>query len=183
MRAKLLYTSLVGLIAVAIASLVHPFGAAKQRTGSSPLETKLDTTPAVLRILERSCQNCHSDRTEWPWYSYVAPMSWIVEYDVQQGRAHLNLSRWSKYSPSEQPELLGRIATVVRSRRMPLPRYVRVHPEAKLSETEVELLYHWARSERGIVGRNPAPRHFFRPGNIWRRSAVLSEVVKNDRVS
>jgi hypothetical protein len=136
---------------LALLSLIHPFGAMKGRPPLEPLLDGARRETAVLQVLERSCQNCHSDRTEWPWYSYVAPMSWLVEYDVHEGRAHLNLSHWQEYSPEKQKELLARMATAVRSRQMPLPRYTRVHPGARLSDTEVELIYQWARSERERV--------------------------------
>ena len=79
-----------------------------------------DVDPAVVRILEKSCQNCHYERTEWPWYSYVAPMSWLIEKDVHEARSHLNLSRWGEYDAQKQHDLLAELAAVVRSRRMPL---------------------------------------------------------------
>ena len=67
-------TALLGL-----ASFVHPFGAVKPRSSNAPLLAGASLDPAVVRIIERSCQNCHSERTDWPWYSYVAPMSWLIE--------------------------------------------------------------------------------------------------------
>ncbi|HEY2844896.1 MAG TPA: heme-binding domain-containing protein, partial [Bryobacteraceae bacterium] len=67
-------------------SLVHPFGTVKGRPSPHPLFAGVQADPAVLRIVGKSCQSCHSDRTEWPWYSYVAPLSWMIESDVHQGR-------------------------------------------------------------------------------------------------
>jgi hypothetical protein len=134
--------------ALAIASdFVHPFGKVKS-SSAAPLLAGADVDPVVMRILEKSCRNCHSERSEWPWYSYVAPMSWLIENDVHQARSHLNLSRWQEYDAPKQHELLAEMAAVVRSRRMPLPRYTLLHPGSKPSPAEFDRIYQWTRAER-----------------------------------
>jgi hypothetical protein len=77
--------------------LVHPFGALKKSAPDKPLWAGASVDRAVIQIVGRSCQDCHSERTNWPWYSYFAPMSWLIEKDVQQGRSHMNLSHWDEY--------------------------------------------------------------------------------------
>ena len=137
-------TGLVGLASV----LVHPFGAVKARTANTPLLTGTPVDPSVVRIMERSCQNCHSERTDWPWYSYVAPMSWLIENDVRRGRSHMNLSHWDEYNLEKQQGILTELGAMIRSRQMPLPRYIRLHPSAKLSDAEIDQIYQWAQAER-----------------------------------
>ncbi|HLY20066.1 MAG TPA: heme-binding domain-containing protein [Bryobacteraceae bacterium] len=127
-------------------ALIHPFG--PKTNSARPLLSGADVDPAVVRILEKSCQNCHSERTEWPWYSYVAPMSWMIEKDVHEARSHMNLSQWDEYDAQKQHDLLAELAAVVRNRRMPLPRYTLLHPEAKPSPDEFERIYQWTRAER-----------------------------------
>jgi hypothetical protein len=140
---------LSGVALLAICSvLVHPFGPIKAQASDKPLLLDATFDPQVVRIIEKSCQNCHSEKTEWPLYSYVAPMSWLIENDVQRGRSHMNLSRWNGYSLDKQQEILSEMSSLVRNRAMPLPRYLFLHPEAKLSDAEVAYLYQWARSER-----------------------------------
>jgi len=139
--------SLTGFLALA-SVFVHPFGAVKARTSTTPLLAGTTVDPTVVRIMERSCQSCHSERTDWPWYSYVAPMSWLVENDVRNGRSHMNLSHWDEYTLEKQQEILTELSAVVRSRRMPLPRYLQLHPGAKLSDAEIDQIYQWARGER-----------------------------------
>ena len=134
-----------GVLAVASA-FIHPFG--PKTSSARPLLSGVDVDPAVVRILEKSCQNCHSERTEWPWYSYVAPMSWLIEKDVHEARSHLNLSRWGEYDAQKQHDLLAELAAVVRNRRMPLPRYTLLHPGAKPTPDEFERIYQWTRAER-----------------------------------
>jgi hypothetical protein len=119
----------------------HPFGDVKSKSSSTPLS-------GVHPLIERACQNCHSERTEWPRYSYLPLVSWAIEKDVAEGREHLNQSQWQRYSVDEKRDLLARIGTVVRNRQMPLPRYILLHPEARLSDDEVQTIYEWTRDQR-----------------------------------
>ncbi len=147
---KPLRTSLVAaLMVLGVASLlVHPFGAVRAHAPIGPLLTSAVVDAETVRILQRSCQNCHSQNTDWPWYSYVAPVSWLIEKDVHQARSHMNLSGWGQYSLDEKQDLLADLAAAVRSRQMPPPRYTLMHRSAKLSEPERERIYQWARGER-----------------------------------
>lgn len=129
----------------------HPSGDVKGARSAGPLMSGAALTPAVGKILERSCRNCHSERTEWPWYSYIAPMSWLIENDVHAARSHMNLSRWDTYTPDQQSALLTRMAVEVRNHRMPLPKYLQLHPGARLSAEEVSQLNDWAHAERRRV--------------------------------
>jgi hypothetical protein len=120
---------------------VHPFGDVKGQRSSAPLS-------GVDPIVERACQNCHSDRTTWPAYSYLPLVSWAIEKDVAEGREHMNLSHWDDYSADDKRDLLARISSVVRGRQMPLPRYVWLHPEARLSDEEIQAIYEWTKEQR-----------------------------------
>jgi hypothetical protein len=103
---------------------------------------------AVGAIFERSCADCHSHRTTWPWYSYVAPVSWLVSHDVHEGRQHLDLSRWGELSTYRRHKLLEEICDEVESGEMPLEIYRPLHPDARLSEADVTTLCDWTRSAR-----------------------------------
>lgn len=139
-------------VAVALLTLasafVHPYGLVKRTRSAAPLLTSSEANPEITRIFERSCQNCHSERTEWPWYSYVAPLSWMIEKDVRSGRSHMNLSHWDAYSEDQKVDLLIKVGVEVRNRRMPLPKYLNLHPQARLSNDDVTQLYKWVQSER-----------------------------------
>jgi hypothetical protein len=144
LRVSLAGAALVGLVSL----LVHPFGAVRAHNSAAPLLAGAEVHPAVAQIVERSCQNCHSERTHWPWYSYVAPVSWLIENDVWKARGHMNLSVWDQYTVEKRQELLGELAAAVRSRQMPPPRYTLMHSSAKLSAAESDQIYRWARGER-----------------------------------
>ena len=98
--------------------------------------------PQVGAILDRSCQDCHSSRTRWPWYSHVAPISWIVYKDVSAGRENLDFSEWTKQADPAYERTL--ICNAVSSGQMPLPEYTVIHRKAKLSKRDVELICGWA---------------------------------------
>jgi cytochrome c len=120
---------------------IHPFGDVKAQSSPAPLV-------GMNPLIERACQNCHSERTAWPAYSYLPLMSWAIEKDVAEGRDHMNLTHWAGYSSDDKRDLLARIGTMVRNRQMPLPRYVLLHPEARLSDEEIQAIYDWTREQR-----------------------------------
>ncbi|HEX8189004.1 MAG TPA: heme-binding domain-containing protein [Pyrinomonadaceae bacterium] len=122
---------------------VNPPGAA----GRS-LEEHARVTPEVAGVLGRSCMDCHSDRTDWPWYSNVAPASWFVVDHVNHGRRHLNFSRWGDYDRRRADYLLNDICRTARSGFMPLDSYTLVHRGARLSPADVKTLCDWAGEER-----------------------------------
>ncbi len=94
------------------------------------------TTPEAASIARRACYDCHSNETVWPWYSRIAPVSWLVTYDVRKGRDELNFSL-----PLREPaELAGEIAEVLREGEMPPQPYLMLHPEARLSAQEMHIL-------------------------------------------
>jgi heme-binding protein len=136
-----------GLLA-AISAFVHPLGMVKAQSYEMPLFVGAQIDPDVLQIFERSCQNCHSERTDWPWYSYIAPIGWFIEKDVQQGREHMDLSQWDRYARASQRDILTRMSAVLRSRQMPLPRYLILHPGSKLSEADIAMIDEWTQKER-----------------------------------
>jgi Haem-binding domain len=146
---RILFGSLFVALAIgAGGAALHPFGPVRKATSAGPLlqGTKIDQD--TLSIVERACQNCHSERTDWPWYSHIAPMSWLIEKDVHEAREHMNLSRWQDYSGDQRETLLSSIGVAARTKVMPPRRYTMLHSEARLSVAERQQLYQWTRRER-----------------------------------
>lgn len=108
-------------------------------------------------ILVRSCYDCHSNTTRWPWYSGFAPASWIIADDVQMGRRHLNFSEWGTYPQKRMRKKLYEISEVVKDKSMPLHLYLNFHSAAKLSSSEIQMLANWADDEadRIVVKEEP----------------------------
>jgi hypothetical protein len=96
--------------------------------------------------LSRACNDCHSNRTEWPWYSNVAPVSWLVAHDVNDGREELNLSEWGASKEKEPGKLLGKICSEMTEGKMPMASYTLIHPQAKLTREEVQNVCRWTNS-------------------------------------
>ncbi|MCA1594254.1 MAG: heme-binding domain-containing protein [Acidobacteria bacterium] len=111
------------------------------------IEARIPVTPEAEAVLNRSCRDCHSNRTEWPWYSHVAPMSWLVIDHVNHGRRRLNFSDWSRYDRRESQQLLKAICRTAKRGEMPLDSYTLIHRQAKLSTEDVQALCDWAQSE------------------------------------
>lgn len=113
-----------------------------------PLEI---SDPVVADIVDRACADCHTNDTRWPWYGYVAPASWFLAKHVEEGRQHLNLSTWSDQSARRQASKLREMVDEVESGEMPLPSYLRGHPEARLTDEERATLIAWAEEMEGQV--------------------------------
>ncbi len=111
------------------------------------------TAPADVRaLLERSCFDCHSNETVWPWYSAVAPMSWLVAHDVNEAREKLNFSSWDDLPSGERGHAFFGIREKIESGEMPLKQYLLLHPEARLDEGDVDLLLRWTGPAAGEGG-------------------------------
>lgn len=154
-------TLLVGAVLAFVASialsLVHPYGDVRAGTGrGDALLGGATVPPEVLNVLSTKCADCHSSNTHWPLYSRIAPGSWLMESDVAGGRTHLNLSEWQHYSPENRIQLLSRIASEARGGQMPPRNYLLLHPNARLSAAEQDLLYGWAKSERRRLKQSSA---------------------------
>ena len=101
--------------------------------------------PDIRRVLEKSCYDCHSHETEWPWYSYVAPASWLVVADVREARTRMNFSNWPQGVPPEVDCFFRRrIAERAGNGEMPPFRYRLLHPSAEVAEEDVQLLRLWS---------------------------------------
>lgn len=139
----------VGFVAVFISiQLVQP-----ERTNPPVDESKtiyaiVNVPPEAKAIFERSCYDCHSNNTKWPWYAHVAPVSWLTARDVKKGRSGLNLSTWGNYKKKRQITKLDQISQRLTEDEMPLKSYRLMHPGAVLSKAEIDLVTRWAEKER-----------------------------------
>ena len=144
------------LVWILASVFVHPLPHEISDRASTPLLPGADIPPSVAGVLANACVNCHSEKTQWPWYSRVAPVSWLVENDVKHAREHLNLSRWDDLQQVDQRMLLTAIATVIENHEMPPHRYAVIHPEAKLSADDAVRVIEWTRAERRRLRASPS---------------------------
>ena len=135
------------VVFVAIQFINRPDRTNPSEDPSMTITSRLAVPEDVRAMLDRSCADCHSNRTRWPWYSAVAPVSWLVAADVEEGREHLNFSAWGSYSRKRQASRMEMIATVVDKDEMPMKSYLLLHPDAELSEADKDLLCSWAEDQ------------------------------------
>jgi hypothetical protein len=119
-----------------------------------PVEAGMEAPapPEVRAILKRACYDCHSNETAWPWYGHVAPVSWLLERDVREGRKEVNFSRLGQDPPKRRQRKWMEIPEQVEKSQMPPWFYAAVHPEARLSEADRAALVRWARESAAREG-------------------------------
>jgi Haem-binding domain len=119
---------------------------------SETIFARTQMTPQVQQILDRSCSDCHSNKTVWPWYTNVAPVSWFIADHVEQGRSALNFSEWGKYDQRRQAKRLQQMCELVQDGSMPLSSYTPMHPGSKPSAEDIKTLCTWTEAERARLG-------------------------------
>lgn len=137
---------LAGNVALAaVTALVAAQFVPAKRT-NPPSQGGLFAPPDVKATLRRACYDCHSNATRWPWYSRVAPLSWLIVDDVTLGRKEVNFSEWGSYYPATRRHKLEWIGRVLREGRMPPWDYRLMHPGARLRESDRARLERWIES-------------------------------------
>ena len=142
-----LCASIVAVCTVFVAMQIVPVD-----RSNPTIEVDLGAPKQVDLILRRACYDCHSNETVWPWYSRIAPVSWVVANDVKKGRAVLNFSTWTRLGNEQRAEAVAESWEEVAERKMPTWYYVTLHPDARLSEDDKSALREWARSAGGAAG-------------------------------
>lgn len=116
------------------------------------LEAVVAVPADVQEILGRSCNDCHTHNSLYPWYAYVQPSGWFLKDHIDDGRKHLNLSRFATYEPKKQKKKLEEICDEVNAAEMPLPSYLWIHRDAVLSESDKKALCDWTKEAISAIG-------------------------------
>lgn len=111
-----------------------------------PAQGALSAPPRIEATLRRACYDCHSNETRWPWYSDVAPLSWLIIRDVNLGRREVNFSEWSNYYPATRRRKLEWMGRALREEKMPPWSYRLMHPGARLTHADRAALEAWIES-------------------------------------
>jgi hypothetical protein len=139
------------IVGVGLFVLIQFYRPARTNPAIDPAQTidaHTQMTQPVKDIIQRSCRDCHTNQTDWPWYTNVEPISWWIAGHVNEGRQLMNLSEWGKLDPNGQDRKLRQICDEVSDGAMPLPSYTPMHPLAKLSEQDKKILCDWTEAER-----------------------------------
>jgi len=147
---KWLKRSLIGLaVTFVVIQFIRPSLANPPIDETKTIGATAEVPSDVQAILERSCYDCHSNKTVWPWYSNVAPVSWLLADDVKDGRKELNFSEWGTYKERRKSRKLKELCEQVKESEMPLTLYVPLHSSAKLSDADRTRLCEWSTALRG----------------------------------
>jgi hypothetical protein len=113
-----------------------------------PAQAIQNVPPDIEAIIQRSCIDCHTHNTRWPWYAQITPVNWWLRHHVDEGREHLNLSRFATYPPKRAAHKMEEVCEMVNKREMPLKSYLPLHPDARLSPADRNRMCDWANAEK-----------------------------------
>jgi Haem-binding domain len=147
LRKILKWTAIVLAVIFAGLQFIRPARTNPPFDESRTIQARTRITPEVAGLLDRSCNDCHSNQTRWPWYSNIAPASWFVVNHVNVGRKEMNFSDWAQYDARQQAGLLKEMCHEAKIGAMPLTSYLRLHHDAKLSSEDVKALCDWTNDE------------------------------------
>lgn len=140
---------------------VHPLGnaglyaAVPAAAAAIPEHTSI--APQAREVLLTKCADCHSAQTRAPLYGRFAPVSWLMERDIVEGRKHLNFAAWDSYTPDQQQTLEAKILQEIKAGRMPLPQYRLLHPKGRVGAGDLEILKAWIHTPAtGVPTRSEA---------------------------
>lgn len=134
---------IVATVVLAAIQLVRPARTNPVAAPGNTLAAQVEVPAEIGAIFNRACIDCHSNRTHWPWYSEIAPVSWLLVQHVNEGRSKMNLDNWDDATSFKD------ICQEVRTGGMPIKNYLFLHPTAKLSPQEVQAVCAWTQRASG----------------------------------
>jgi hypothetical protein len=135
------------LAAVVVIQFIRPERNQGSRSTEADIATYFQVPEELSKILQNSCYDCHSNLTEYPWYSQVAPVSWWMGKHIREGKEQVNFSEFGHLEKKEMIRVLNDMCKMVKEGSMPIPSYRLMHKDAALSEEDAKLLCEWSDTE------------------------------------
>ncbi|MDH4070078.1 MAG: heme-binding domain-containing protein [Ignavibacteria bacterium] len=151
------------LACLVVAQFVQPDLNRSSAEPTAAIENRFPIPDDVLRILDRSCYDCHSDNTIYPWYAHIQPVGWWLADHVDEGKGHLNFDQFLTYSTVRQYHKLEEIREMVELDEMPLPSYLILHSDAVLTAESSGRLLAWSDAMRDSMASWYPPDSLRRP--------------------
>ncbi len=140
------------LILALVALIVTQFIPVEKNEGGyeslQPFLQETKPSDEVATILKTACYDCHSNQTDYPWYSNLAPASFFLADHIEEGKGHLNFANWESYPAKRKDHKLDELIEEVEHGEMPLESYTLIHGDAQLSAEQTEALINWAKAAR-----------------------------------
>lgn len=153
MSNRLLKVSAAVVVALVAAQFIRPDRTNPATDATRTIQAQAGTANTLVAVLDRACNDCHSNATVWPWYTQVAPLSWIWAYGVREGRKAVNFSEWAAYSPDRRQQLLVASCRDASAGKMPGTPYTLLYPEARLSAEDIQTICAASRQAAGPAAR------------------------------
>ena len=148
---KILLSLLMVLILI---QFIQPARNKSSELSSTDIKKTFSIPENVQLVLQISCYDCHSNNTNYPWYSKIQPFGWLLAKHIKNGKAELNFNEFSSYSLRRQISKLNGIGNSVKDGTMPLTSYILIHKNARLSNEDKALLIGWAMSTKDSLSAN-----------------------------
>jgi len=142
------------VVAVIAAQFYRPDTLTAPIVQAETLEATTQVPENVAGVLKRSCNDCHTNQTNYPWYSNITPVNWLLADHIDEGRRELNLSVWNTYDAKKKRHKFDEICDQVIGGEMPHNQYLWMHGDAKLSNNEKRMLCDWAQAEKLKIAEN-----------------------------
>ncbi len=148
MRKVLKWAGIIILVAFLLLQFMpRPAKNVSPEISEAHISKMVEIPPAVNKILDEACMDCHSNNTKYPWYSRIQPVAWWMGDHVIEGKKELNFSEFGNYTAKKQQKKWEETAEMVRDKEMPLKSYTYTHPGARLSAQERQTLIAWAEAQ------------------------------------
>lgn len=151
MKKALKIIAIVLVVAFIVIQFIRPDFTNPPVNQAETLYAATEVPENVKTILARSCTDCHSNETVLPWYSKIQPSAWFLANHIKDGRRELNLSVWNTYEPRRKRKKLAEICEQVQEKEMPLPSYLWIHRDAKMSDADIKTLCDWSEAESAKI--------------------------------
>ncbi len=151
MKKALKITALLAVLAVVAVQFYRPNTLTAPIVEADTLEATTEIPANVGEVLKRSCNDCHTNQTVYPWYSHFTPVNWFLARHIDEGRRELNFSVWNTYNAKKKKHKFDEICDQIIGGEMPHNQYLWMHRDAKLSNADKRLLCEWAQTEKSKV--------------------------------
>jgi len=131
------------ILVLLLIQLYRPAKNTSEEISANTITTQLEVPENIQSILNRSCNDCHSSNTNYLWYHNVAPVSWVVAHHIKEGKEHLNFDEWGTYNADQINHIIEEFEESIESREMPIVGYLKLHPEAVISDADNLKLLDW----------------------------------------
>ena len=143
------------LIILILIQFIRPQRNLGNAYGRNDINHELQVPDSIMRILKVSCFDCHSNHTNYPWYTEINPVGWWLTNHVNEGKKELNFSEFATYPLKKKDKKLEETAEMVQEHEMPLSSYTLIHTDAKLNEQQIKAIVQWTEKARAELKAKP----------------------------